>query len=160
MCKILVGEEQLAYMENIDIHEGHLIINKVLELARNKKIKGLMTTVDFKGAFDSVRHSFIWKTLETMGVGPNLVRLLKCLYNDNHSAVLNFGTTAKFFDLKCSCRQGDPVSPYLLIIIMEVLLNQLRRKGGGFHICGMNIGGSGFADDLIIFSKDNGELAN
>ena len=159
MCKVLVKEEQVAYMEKIDIHEGHLIINKVLELARSKKIKGLMTTVDFKGAFDSVRHSFIWMTLETMGVGPNLLRLLKCLYNDNRSAVLNFGTTTKFFDLERSCRQGDPVSPYLFIIIMEVLLNQLRMQGVGFQVCGMSIWGSGFADDLTIFSKTNGELA-
>ena len=48
---------------------------------------------------------------------------------------------------------------YLFIIIMEVLLNQLRMQGVGFQVCGMSIWGSGFADDLTIFSKTNGELA-
>ena len=160
ICKVVVGEEQLAYMENIDIHEGHLVINKVLELARSKNIKGLMTTVDFKGAFDSVRHKFIWKTLEAMGVGPNLISLLKCLFNETKSAVLNFGTTTGFVDLERSCRQGDPVSAYLFIIVMEVLLNQIRRQGVGFKVCEMNIWGSAFADDLTIFSKTNKELAS
>ena len=158
ICKEVIGEEQLAYIESIDIHEGHILINKVLELAREKKVSGLMTTVDFKGAFDSIKHSFIWKTLKEMGVGENLISLLKCLYNQSVSSVLNFGTTTQFFDLERSCRQGDPVAAYLFIIVMEVLLNKLRNQGGGFYIGGTKIWGSAFADDLTLFSNNCNEL--
>ena len=158
ICKEVIGEEQLAYIESIDIHEGHILINKVIELAREGKVNGLMTTVDFRGAFDSVRHSFIWKTLREMGIGDNLLSLLKCLYNKTVSSVLNFGTTTRFFDLERSCRQGDPVAAYLFILVMEVLLNKLRHQGGGFEICNMKLWGSAFADDLTLFSKDNNEL--
>ena len=63
VCKEIIGEEQLAYVEGNDIHEGHLILNKVLEMARNKKLSGLMACIDFKAAFDSVRHKFIYTTL-------------------------------------------------------------------------------------------------
>jgi hypothetical protein len=51
------------------IHEGHLIINKVLELSKKKEVKGLMACIDFKGAFDSICHEFIWQLLEKIRVG-------------------------------------------------------------------------------------------
>jgi hypothetical protein len=43
ICKTVIGTEQLAFVEKRVIHEGHLIINKVLELSQRKKVKGLMT---------------------------------------------------------------------------------------------------------------------
>jgi hypothetical protein len=33
ICKTVIGPEQLAFVEKRIIHEGHLIINKVLELS-------------------------------------------------------------------------------------------------------------------------------
>jgi hypothetical protein len=80
ICKTVIGPEQLALVEKRVIHEGHLIINKVLELALKKKVKGLMACIDFKGAFDSIRHEFIWQLLEKMGVGENLIGHIKTLY--------------------------------------------------------------------------------
>jgi hypothetical protein len=67
--KTVIGPDQLALVEKRVTHEGHLIINKVIELSRKKKVKGLMACIDFKGAFDSIRHEFIWQLLEIMGVG-------------------------------------------------------------------------------------------
>jgi hypothetical protein len=64
ICKTVIGPEQLAFVEKRVIHEWHLIINKVLELSQKKKVKGLMAYIDFKGAFDSIRHEFIWQLLE------------------------------------------------------------------------------------------------
>ena len=69
-----------------------------------------MATVDFRSAFDSVRHDFIWTTLENMNVGPELINHLKTLYKNTKSAVLNYGTQTAWFPLETSTRQGDPVA--------------------------------------------------
>jgi hypothetical protein len=31
VCKQVIGEEQLAYVDKRSIHDGHVLINKVLE---------------------------------------------------------------------------------------------------------------------------------
>jgi hypothetical protein len=81
-----------------------------------------MSWFDFKDAFDSIHHEFICQLLEKMGVGENLIGNIKILYKGAKSAVLNFGTTTNWFDLARSCRQGNPIAPYLFIIVMEALL--------------------------------------
>jgi hypothetical protein len=84
-----------------------------------------MACIDFKGAFDSIRHEFIWQLLEKIRVGKNLIGHIKTLYKGAKSAVLNFGTTTNWFDLARSCRQDDPIAPYLFILVMEALLCQI-----------------------------------
>ena len=158
VCKEIIGEEQLAYVEGNDIHEGHLILNKVLEMARNKKLSGLMACIDFKAAFDSVRHKFIYTTLEKMGLGQNFISMIRSLYTDNKSAVLNFGTTTGWISLERSCRQGDPVSAYLFILAMEVLLNKLRKLKLGIKMEKLDFWSTAFADDLTLLLKNNHEL--
>jgi hypothetical protein len=78
-------------------------------------VNELMACIDFKGAFDSIRHEFIWLLLKKMGVGGNLIGHIKTLYKGAKSAVLNFGPTTNWFDLARSCRQGDHIAPYLFI---------------------------------------------
>ena len=158
ICKHIISEEQLAYVEGNDVHEGHLLMNKVLELTRTKKVSGLAGCIDFKGAFDSVRHGFIYTTLSKMGLGANFIGMIKSLYNNNISAVLNFGTTTSWIDLERSCRQGDPVSAYLFILVMEVLFNKLRKLKIGIKLGKQSIWSVAFADDLTLLVQSNQEL--
>jgi hypothetical protein len=154
----VVGEEQHAYLEGRMLQDGHLVINKVLDLTRKNKISGLVAYVDFRGAFDSVRHKAIWDTLEQMNVGPQLIAMLKTLYKNCTSAVLNFGTKTTFFDLERSCYQRDPIASYIFILVLEVLLTRLRRVCKGMQIESSTLITLAYADDLTIFAKDNLEL--
>lgn len=135
-----------------------MVINIVLELARKKKLTGLIACVDFKGAFDSIRHQAVWDTLRHMNVGPRMIGLLQTLYNKSNSAVLNFGTKTTFFDLQRRCRQGDPVAAHLFILVLEVLLTRIRRLVKGLDLDQGNLVALAFADDLTIFVEDNSEL--
>ena len=158
ICKEVIGEEQLAFLENNDIHEGHLLINRILELARDKRCKGFLAAIDYKSAFDSIKHSFVWKTLAAYGVGDKCIGLLKTLYNKATSSVINFGTTTGSFELNRGCRQGDPVASYIFILVIEVLLNAMRKQDLGITIDGKKLWGSVFADDMTLFIKDKQSL--
>ena len=158
VCREVIGEEQLAYLSGNDIHEGHILLNRALEMARKKKISGLLCCIDFRAAFDSVSHKFIFTSLQRMGVGENLISMLKTLYNENQSAVMNFGTTTNWISLERSCRQGDPVSAYLFIIGMEVLLNRLRKLEFGMKINKIKLWSTAFADDLTMLLGSNKDL--
>jgi len=78
------------------------------------------------------------------------------------SAVINNHTTAKYFDLGRSCRQGDPISPYLFIITIEPLLRRIKQC---IHINGPKIKKqevklSAYADDVTLITADPESVQN
>jgi hypothetical protein len=83
----------------------------------------------------------------------------ECITSPIFSICLN-GTLVGYFEGKKGLRQGDPLSPYLFVLVMEVFSRLMAMSTGldsGFkfhpkclklkltHLC--------FAEDLLIFSK-------
>ena len=77
------------------------------------------------------------------------------------------GSPTGFFKSSRGLRQGDPLSPYLFVLGMEVfsLMTDKAKMGGfliGYNIKGrngvaMNISHLLFADDTLVFCKDTEE---
>ena len=76
------------------------------------------------------------------------------LYNGINSCVINNGFFSQFFHLERGVRQGCPVSPYLYIVVAELLAIMIRKNK---NIEGIDIEGTlhkimQFADDTTILS--------
>jgi hypothetical protein len=158
VCEEVIGPEQLAYVNERVLQEGHLLVERVLELAREDKIRGQIATVDFRGAFDNIAHQASWDMLHQMNWGPKLISHLQTLYKGANSAVLNYGTQTNWFQLLKSARQGDPAAAYIFILLLEILLTRLRRHVKGLKLDTGTLLALGYADDLTIFVESNTEL--
>lgn len=106
-------------------------------------------------AYDKVR----WDFLSAMNFHPTMIKWLQvCVTTANYSLSIN-GETTGYIIGKRGLRQGDPLSSYLFVIVMEVLTCLLREKSllPDFHFhwrCGNSkLINRCFADDLMIFSK-------
>ena len=81
-----------------------------------------------------------------------------CVSTVRYSVIVN-GSPTGFFDSSRGLRQGDPLSPLLFLVIMEVLSRMLRRTEEGGFIRGFCAGRTDevcishllYADDTIIF---------
>ena len=81
---------------------------------------------------------------------------MKVLYSDISSCVMNNGFASELFKIKRGVRQGDPLSPYLFIIALEIVNVAIRKNK---EIEGITSGKneiklSVFADDLTTFVKN------
>ncbi len=61
---------------------------------------GILLSVDFEKAFDSLNWKFLYKTLEKVHFGKNFINYVKTMYNGIESTILNNGNTGKFFKLE------------------------------------------------------------
>ena len=74
------------------------------------------------------------------------------LYKNSKSCVINNGFFTEFFKIGRLCRQGDPLSPYLLILAVEPLATAIRNsdKVKGILVNKKEIKIGQYADDTFL----------
>ncbi|XP_022007560.1 uncharacterized protein LOC110906790 [Helianthus annuus] len=115
--------------------------------------------IDIHKAYDTVNWSFLEAVLLGFGFHSTMVRWIKnCVSTVSYSPSIN-GELHGYFCGKRGLRQGDPLSPYLFTLVMEVLSLLLQRASkvdSGFrfhaHCAKQKIINVSFADDLFIFA--------
>ena len=123
----LIDESQSAFVGNRQILDGVLIANESLRWLKNKKIHGTLIKLDFQKAYDSVNLSFLELIMEKLGFGRKWIRwIINCVCTASMSIILN-GSPLKPFKMEKGLRQGDPLSPYLFILVSEGLVSILQK---------------------------------
>ena len=84
------------------------------------KLGGLLLTVDIQNAFDSVNQLFLIIALKKLGFGEIFIKWIQTLLRNQKSCIINDGATRKYFKLEKGTRQGDPISAYLCILVLEI----------------------------------------
>ena len=79
--------------------------------------------MDIEKAFDSLDHIFLISVLKKFGFGKTFITWIEILLKDQQSC----GTTTQYFNLERGARQGDPVSAYLYILVLEVLFLFIKK---------------------------------
>jgi len=137
-------------------------IKDVMEFSERYNLEGRMICIDFKKAFDTVSRDFLFCTLTSFGFGQSFLQWIHTFYNNISSCVINNGFSTQPFAAERGVRQGDDLSAYLFIIVLEILCISVRSSK---DICGIKVDNeelrlSLFADDLTGFLKDNLSLVN
>ena len=123
-----------------------------MHYTESRNIPGLLVFIDFEKAFDSISWSFIYKVLKYFGFGEYIVDWVKILNTNFKATVLQSGYLSNQFIIERGCRQGDPVAPYLFLLVAEILSVLIKQNK---DIKGITIGDkehkiSQYADDTSL----------
>ena len=102
------------------IGESARVISDILESTQKLNIGGYILTMDIEKAFDSMDHSFLIEVLKTYGFGENFIKWIQIILKNQESCVMNGGSSTGYFKLLRGARQGDPISAYLFVMVLEV----------------------------------------
>lgn len=155
---------ELIVLDQTSFVKGRLIVeNTVLagELVngyhRKTGPKRITIKVDIAKAFDTLSWEFLFDCLDGLQLPSVLITWLRaCVCTPNFTIGYN-GRVHGYFKGKRGLRQGDPLSPYLFVIAMNMLSLMLNKAAADLkikyhhkcsrskltHLC--------FADDLLIF---------
>ena len=88
---------------------------------KRNNLPGMLLLLDFATAFDLISWDFMFKALKYFYYRDQLISWIKLFYTNIESCVKIKGYLSDWFHIHRSCRQSDPLSPYLFIIWAEVL---------------------------------------
>ena len=155
----LVNEVQSGFIADRQMLDGPFILNEVLQWCRSKKQQAVIFKVDFEKAFDSVSWDFLDEVLSKFGFGCKWrMWIQNCLKSSRGSILINGSPTEEFQFYK-GLKQGDPLSPFLFILLMESLHLSFQRvvDAGmfkGIHLStSLNISHMFFADDAVFIGR-------
>nr|GEV64540.1 RNA-directed DNA polymerase, eukaryota, reverse transcriptase zinc-binding domain protein [Tanacetum cinerariifolium] len=119
--------------------DGPFILREIVDWYKKRKKKLMLFKVDFKKAFDSISWKYLYYILDKLGFGIRWCTWIKnCLMSARTSILIN-GSPSLEFSLRRGLRQGDPLSPFLFIIIMEGLHMALNDGAFPFSYLGLPI---------------------
>ena len=96
-----------------------------------------MFAADIKKVFDSVSHAFLMSVLRKFGLGANFIQWIRVLLCNQESCVMNNGHSSGYFRIGSGSCQGDPISAFLFILVLEILFIQVKsnHKIEAIRIC-------------------------
>ncbi|RVX18713.1 putative ribonuclease H protein [Vitis vinifera] len=157
----VISEPQNAFVESRQILDAVLIANEVVDSRLKSNQGGVMCKLDIEKADDHVCWKFLLAVLKKMGFGERWIKWIEWCISIVRYFVLINGSPSGFFRSSRGLRQGDPLSPYLFVIVIEVFSCLMRRAISGGFLSGWTVRGRGgegilishllFADDTLVF---------
>nr|GEZ18080.1 RNA-directed DNA polymerase, eukaryota [Tanacetum cinerariifolium] len=151
----LISDVKMAFLLSRQILDGPLVINELLSWYKHKKQHAMIFKVDFAKAYDSVRWDFLDDVLQSFGFCFKWRSwILGSLSSGMASVLVNKSPTAEF-QFHYELKQGDPLAPYLFILVMESLHLSFSKVVDASIIKGIMIDNSTmishlfYADDAV-----------
>ncbi|XP_071718419.1 uncharacterized protein [Rutidosis leptorrhynchoides] len=160
----VISKEQSAFIKGRQILNGPMVVSELITWCNLKNKRIISFKVNFEKAYDSVSWEFLDNMFVILGFGLRWCNwICMCLCNAKTSILVNGSPTGEF-RLFCGLRQGDPISPFLLLIIMEGLHLLLKSKVASGAISRVKVGNSNvnichlfYVDNAIILLEWNRE---
>ena len=151
----LIHTDQSGFMKGRNIGHNIRLILDIIEYTDSNDIPGSILLIDIEKAFDSVSHNFLFQTLKQFNFGQGFIDSIKTLYSARQSYVINNGFLTERISMKRSIFQGCPISPYLFLLVIEIMALSIRQHDQikGIPITNQEVKISLFADDSGMFLR-------
>jgi hypothetical protein len=146
---------QGGFRQGFNTSDQAFVLNHIIDKAKHKKSQVYCAFVDFRKAFDTVRHEHLWDRLQTYGVDGAFLACVQSLYAQSQACVSVNGALTGYEKLLVGVRQGDPLSPTLFGIYIEILDDDLRASMAPMDtlaVGGVPVFSLLYADDLVLIA--------
>ncbi|KAB1223669.1 hypothetical protein CJ030_MR2G011718 [Morella rubra] len=156
----IISPFQNAFVKGRQILDPTLIASKCIDSRMRSNVSGMLCKLDIQKAYDHINWNFLLYLLRRCGFGEKWCRWIEfCVSMVKFSVMVN-DSFEDFLGGSRGLRQGDMLSPFLFVLIMEAFSRMMNGVVARGSIVGFEVGGGGgegmsishllFADDTLI----------
>ena len=146
---------QLGFTPGNRTSDAHIIINHLVNKICHKGGGKIFSCfVDFKKAFDSVPRDLLLSKLLKFGINGKFFNIVQGIYTNDQACMKMENKRGSAFNINLGVRQGCVLSPLLFNIFLCDLAKNFQDLENAPEIEGIGINSLFWADDLVLFSKD------
>lgn len=153
---------QFGFRKNKSTANAIYLIRRLIDNAERANKQELhMLLLDWEKAFDKLTHNALFIAMEKMNIDQKLINLVKMVYQNPEFMVETDRKQSTWKQQKAGIRQGCPMSPYLFLIAMKTIFDdiknkpELKQKLLKNRAAGAKFDEVLYADDTIITSENH-----
>ena len=112
------------------MHDNFILVKQSACLLHQLGVPRLLLKIDLARAFDSLAWPFLFEVLRQYGFGDRFLEWIAILLSTARTRVLLNGVPGPPIWHRRGLRQGDPLSPQLFVLAVDVLGQLIRRALG------------------------------
>lgn len=152
----LINLFHAAFIKGRHILDNFYCAHILIHHLNVSKTSAAILKIDFQQKFDQINWTFLLELFKARGFSEKWIGWISDLLGSNTSAVLLNGVPGRTFIHKRGLRQGDPLSPLLFILCIDVLFRLMKKAVFSAHLPTVGIGDVKihsiiFADDVLLF---------
>ena len=128
ILKQIIHHNQVGYNEERSVNDHIRLIDDILNSANEDNLEGILVSLDYRKAFDTVSKSAILCALKKFNFGPTFIKFVKTILSGTEASVKNAGALSQYFNTNRGIRQGCCLSPLLFIMVVELLAIKIRNN--------------------------------
>lgn len=140
-------------------YENVKIIQNVMKQQRKRRREYNIVFLDLAKPFDSVSHQSLRNGLRKKGIPQTVVEGIMEMYYHSTTRISIGGRKTKRLNINSGVKQGCPLSPLLFNLIMDELLERLKKRKIVVEVDDELISVIAFADDLVLITEHSSHMA-
>ncbi|CAN6294153.1 unnamed protein product [Urochloa humidicola] len=125
----LIDVDQTGFIKGRSISENFVYAMELVQCCNRRKLPTLVLKLDFAKAFDVVSWDSLRATMVARGFPTEWCQWVDNILTSSKLAVLVNGSPGPWFTCRRGVRQGDPLSPYLFLLVADVLQKMIKQNG-------------------------------
>lgn len=158
----LISPYQSSFLKGYRTCDNVILVQELMNTSTtsNNKVSSFILELDMEKAFDRFKWSFVYRSLLYFKFLPKITTLIMNCISTKNIAILVNGTPKNYFSSSKDIIQGDPMSPYIFILCMDLLANYITHQVDNLCWNPITLSQNGpslshllFTDDLMFSSR-------